>query len=96
MLTPDRLILHTVHTDEGATEVYFGRAADDHEVAWTGSLLFHASEGGGFTFKLWNQNDVPIVLHVDDTARIRVSATEDQPPNYDSAGTLFDSNAVTD
>lgn len=55
----DRLILHTVHTDEGATELYFGRTNDDHpgpsdlntvQFGKDGSLIFkaHTNEEVGY------------------------------------------------
>jgi hypothetical protein len=95
-LANDRLVLHTVHTDEGATELYFGRASDDTELDWEGTVLFHRE--GGFTYKLWTPNeDVPLVVHVQGS-RVRVSCSEDQPPSYERdtpAMVLFDSDTVT-
>lgn len=85
----DRLILHTVHTDDGATEVYFGRSSDDFNGDHEGSFLFHPE--GGVTYKLWTNDDVPIVVHIEGN-RVRVAVTEDQPPFYDRSPTIFDSN----
>lgn len=89
----DRLVLHTIHTDDGNTELYFGRAYDDWIVTPEGSLLFHRD--GGFTYKMTTDDDVPVVIHVE-ANRVRVSEAEDQPPFYADeqrgALVLFDSN----
>lgn len=94
----DRLVLHTVHTDDGATELYFGRASDDMLVTWDGSFLFHhQGDDQGVTYKLWTPDaDVPLVVHIEG-GRVRVTVSEDQPPFYEGerAGpVLFDSNTV--
>lgn len=92
----DRLVLHTVHTDDGATELYFARANDDTELDWSGTILFQRE--GGFTYKLWTPDeDVPLVVHVEG-ARVRVVVSEDQPPFYGEDGRagviLLDSDEV--
>lgn len=71
----DRLILHTVHTDDGATELYFGRAADDFPAGWSGSILFHSD--GSFTYKMFRDDEEPFVLSVNGN-RIVVANGEDQ------------------
>lgn len=92
----NRLVLHTVHTDDGATELYFGRASDDMQVGWEGSFLFHhQGDDQGVTYKFWadaGDEDAPMVLHVEGR-RVRVTLTEDQPPAYDEDEVvLFDSD----
>lgn len=98
----DRTVLHTVHTDEGATELYFGRADDDMAVDWEGSFLFQRPSDNwpddtGVTYKFWTDgdaegDDAPMVLHIQGN-RVRVTLTEDQPPRYDGeAVVLFDSD----
>lgn len=90
----DRLILHTVHTDDGATEVYWSRASDDHpeeREGYEGSILLH--DDGSFTFKCWSGaagDEFPFVAHVMGN-RIVVAQGEDQPPSEDEY--VFDSNA---
>lgn len=75
----DRLILHTVHDDNGSTELYYGRRDDDGldflEGGHDGSLLFH--EDGSITFKAWTDREIPFVVTIHRN-RIVVTRGEDQ------------------
>lgn len=79
----DRTIFHTVHTDDGHTEIYWGRANDDFAFDIEGSLLFH--HDGSFTWKATTNEDVPIVVTIGGN-RVIVSADEDQFPLTDRLG----------
>src|SRR4051794_30490091 len=88
----DRLILHTVHTDDGATEIYFGRTYDDQIITYEGSILFHAD--GSFTYKLWTTHDEPVVVSVKGN-RVVIINGEDQAPQGELAPeALFDSERL--
>lgn len=65
-MDPNRIIIHTVHTDDGTTEIFWARGADDFRVVYEGSFLFHHGDGDdtGVNFKGWSDHDVPYVVHI--------------------------------
>jgi hypothetical protein len=71
----DRIVLHTIHTDEGATEVYWARAADDFLLDIEGSFLFH--KDGTVTWKGWTDQEIPMVVAIK-ANRVVVMEGEDQ------------------
>lgn len=84
----DRYVLHTIHTDEGALEVYWARSRDDMLIdEYEGSLLFH--DDGSITHKCWTDSDIPIVTHMKGN-RIVIGVTEDQPFDREGDEVIFD------
>lgn len=65
----DRLIIHTVHTDDGATELYFGRTEDDHP--GPGQLnTVQFGKDGSLVFKAWTDNEQPYVTTICDNRTV--------------------------
>lgn len=85
----DRLITHTVHTDDGETELYWGRAQDDMVLTYEGSFLFH--KDGSVTWKCWSNYGEPVVALIKGN-KIIVANTEDQPPSRETF--VFNSDQI--
>jgi hypothetical protein len=92
----DRHILHTIHTDDGALEIYWTRADDDFPELLPGfegynSLLLH--QDGAVTWKGWTDAEVPVVVTIR-ANHVTVAISEDQPAD-DAQTVVFDSAKLT-
>lgn len=77
MADTNRLVLHTVHDDDGATELYFSRSNDDH-VYNEGILQFRRE--GGVTFKACDGGEREVHYNVTILkSRTVITVGEDQP-----------------
>lgn len=70
----NRLVLHTVHEDNGATEVYWARANDDFLIDVEGSFQFF--KDGTASWKCWTDAEVPVVVAIQ-ANRVVVRVSED-------------------
>lgn len=79
MANTNRNILHTIHTDEGALEIYWTRAEDDFpeilpNFEGFNSVLLH--NDGAMTWKGWTDNEIPISVTIIRN-RVVVAVSED-------------------
>lgn len=98
----DRNIVHTVHTDDGALEIYWARAHDDFpehldEFEGFNSVLLHPD--GTLTWKGWTDAEAPVSVAIYRN-RVVVAACEDalgdaQTRRDNRESIVFDSQNLT-
>lgn len=97
MANTDRHILHTIHTDDGALEIYWTRAQDDFpefqpDFKGFNSILLH--NDGAITWKGWTDREIPISVTIIEN-RVVIAASEDAHV-LDGSEIVFDSATLTE